>query len=93
MMKNSSQDLTHGSRPERELSENRPWQSRKNIGRSHRPTLFTSRGCDVAVMLFATDFEADEDKRVFMLAIVIGLNDHESGQEISLKIAQARLRI
>lgn len=63
----------------------------KHVAKVHRPTLLTSRGRGVAVVQSIGDFEASEEERAFMRAVVAGLNDLESGQEVSLKEAKARL--
>ena len=63
----------------------------KHVAKAHRPTLLTSRGRGVAVVQSVGDFEAAEEERSFMRAVVAGLNDLESGQEVSLKEAKARL--
>lgn len=63
----------------------------KNVAKAHRPTLLTSRGRGVAVVQSIGDFETAEEERAFMRAVVAGLNDLESGQEISLKDAKTRL--
>ena len=63
----------------------------KHVAQAHRPTLLTSRGRGVAVVQSIEDFEAAEEKRAFMRAVVAGLNDLESGDETSLKEAKARL--
>jgi len=63
----------------------------KHVAKVHRPTLLTSRGRGVAVVQSIGDFEAAEEERTFMRAVVAGLNDLESGQEVSLKEAKARL--
>ena len=58
---------------------------------AHRPALLTSRGRGVAVMQSLTDFEAAEDEPAFMQAVVAGLADLATGQELSLQQARARL--
>lgn len=63
----------------------------KHVAKAHRPTLLTSRGRGVAIVQSVSDFEAAEEERAFMRAVVAGLNDLESGQEVSLKEAKARL--
>jgi prevent-host-death family protein len=63
----------------------------KHVAKAHRPTLLTSRGRGVAVVQSVGDFEAAEEERAFMRAVVAGLNDLESGHELSLKDAKARL--
>jgi len=65
----------------------------KHVAKVHRPTLLTSRGRGVAVVQSIGDFEAAEEERAFMRAVVAGLNDLESGQEVSLKEAKARLAL
>ena len=63
----------------------------KNAAESHRPVLLTRRGCGVAVMQSVIDYEAAEEERVFMRAVVEGLSDLEAGREMSLPEAKARL--
>ena len=58
---------------------------------AHRPVLLTSRGRGVAVVQSVTDFEAAEEERAFMRAVVAGLADLEAGRELSLEEARARL--
>jgi len=63
----------------------------KHVTESHRPTLLTSRGRGVAVVQSISDYEAAEEERAFMRAVVAGLDDLESGQEVSLSDAKTRL--
>lgn len=63
----------------------------KHVAKAHGPTLLTSRGRGVAVVQSVDDFEAAEEERAFMRAVVAGLNDLESGHEVSLKEGKARL--
>ncbi|HET7267856.1 MAG TPA: type II toxin-antitoxin system Phd/YefM family antitoxin [Oleiagrimonas sp.] len=63
----------------------------RHVATAHRPTLLTSRGRGVAVVQSIGDFEAAEEERAFMRAVLAGLNDLESGQETSLQEAKARL--
>ena len=58
---------------------------------AHRPVLLTSRGRGVAVVQAVTDYEAAEEERAFMRAVVVGLADLEAGREVSLADAKARL--
>lgn len=58
---------------------------------AHRPILLTNRGRGVAVMQAVEDYERGEDERTFMRAIVAGLADLESGQELSLADARREL--
>jgi prevent-host-death family protein len=63
----------------------------KHATRAHRPVLLTSRGRAVAVVQSVTDYEAAEEERVFMRAVVTGLADLEAGREVSLTEAKKRL--
>lgn len=58
---------------------------------AHRPLLLTSRGRGVAVVQSVNAYEAAEEERAFMRAIVAGLADLEAGRELSLAEAKARL--
>ena len=58
---------------------------------AHRPVLITSRGRGVAVVQSVRDYEAAEEERAFMRAVVAGLADLEAGRELSLAQAKARL--
>ena len=63
----------------------------KHAAESHRPVLLTRRGRGVAVIQSVIDYEAAEEERVFMRAVVEGLSDLEAGREVSLLDAKARL--
>ncbi|MGK2925639.1 MAG: type II toxin-antitoxin system Phd/YefM family antitoxin [Lysobacterales bacterium] len=63
----------------------------KHATDAHRPVLITSRGRGVAVVQSVRDYEAAEDERAFMRAVVAGLADLEAGRELSLAEAKARL--
>jgi prevent-host-death family protein len=63
----------------------------KHAVEAHRPVLLTSRGRGVAVVQSVSDYEQAEEERAFMRAVVTGLADLESGQEVSLAEAKARL--
>ena len=63
----------------------------KHATDAHRPVLLTSRGRGVAVVQSVTDYEAAEEERSFMRAVVAGLADLEAGRELSLADAKARL--
>lgn len=63
----------------------------KHATDAHRPVLLTSRGRGVAVVQSLTDYEAAEEERAFMRAVVSGLGDLEAGRELSLADAKARL--
>jgi prevent-host-death family protein len=63
----------------------------KHATEAHRPVLLTSRGRGVAVVQSVNDYEAGEEERAFMRAVVAGLADLEAGRELSLADAKARL--
>jgi prevent-host-death family protein len=63
----------------------------RRVGESGRPVLLTSRGRGVAVVQNLPDFEAAEEQRDFMRAVVAGLFDLEEGREVSLEDAKSRL--
>ena len=63
----------------------------RHASEARRPVLLTSRGRGVAVVQSVTDFEAAEDERVFMRAVVAGLADLEAGREVSLAEVKERL--
>ena len=63
----------------------------KHVTDARRPVLLTSRGRGVAVVQSVTNFEAAEEERAFMRAVVAGLADLEAGRESSLREAKARL--
>jgi prevent-host-death family protein len=63
----------------------------KHATHTHRPVLLTSRGRGVAVVQSVSDYEAAEEERAFMRAVVTGLADLEAGRELSLAKARARL--
>lgn len=63
----------------------------KHATEVRRPVLLTSRGRGVAVMQSVTDFEAAQEERAFMRAVVAGLADLEAGRESSLAEVKARL--
>lgn len=60
---------------------------------SHRPMLLTSQGRGVAVLKGIADFEAKDEERQFMRAIVQGLLDLEEGREISLADVKQQLKL
>ena len=47
---------------------------------SRRPVLLTSRGRGVAVVQSVKDYEASEEERAFMRAVVDGLAEDDAGQ-------------
>ena len=65
----------------------------RQVADSRRPVLLTSRGRGVAVVQSIADYEAAEEEREFMRAVVQGLADIEAGREVSMQEVRARLRI
>lgn len=63
----------------------------KHVTTERRPALLTSRGRGVAVVQSLADFEASENERSFMRAVVAGLADLDAGREASLKQVKKRL--
>ncbi len=63
----------------------------RQVAESRRPVLLTSRGRGVAVVQSVAEFEAAEESRAFMRAVVEGLSDLEEGRELSLGEVKARL--
>ena len=61
------------------------------IAKVRRPALLTSRGRGVAVIQSVADYEASEEERAFMKAVVAGLADLDTGREVSLKEAEVKL--
>ena len=81
-----SQDIV----PLTDLKTN-PGRVVKHAAESRRPVLVTSRGRGVAVVQSVEEFEAADDERTFMRAVVEGLSDIEEGREVSLAEAKSRL--
>ncbi len=65
----------------------------KHVAESGRPVLLTSRGRGVAVVQSVAEFEASEEARAFMRAVVEGLADLEEGRELALRDVKLRLGI
>ena len=65
----------------------------RQVADSGRPVLLTSRGRGVAVVQSIADYEAAEEEREFMRAVVQGLADLEADREVSMREVRARLRI
>ena len=63
----------------------------RHAAESHRPVLLTRRGRGIAVVQSVADYEAAEEERAFMRAVVEGLADLETRRDISLLEAKARL--
>ena len=65
----------------------------RHAAESHRPVLLTRRGRGIAVVQSVADYEAAEEERAFLRAVVEGLADLEAGREMPLLEAKARLGI
>jgi prevent-host-death family protein len=63
----------------------------KRVAETGRPVLLTSRGRGVAVVQAVSDFEASQEEREFMRAVIEGLSDLDQGRELSLEDARRRL--
>ena len=63
----------------------------RHAAESHRPVLLTRRGRGIAVVQSVADYEAAEEERAFMRAVVEGLVDLETGRDVSLLETKARL--
>ena len=63
----------------------------RHAAESHRPVLLTRRGRGIAVVQSVADYEAAEEERAFMRAVVEGLADLETGRDVSLLETKARL--
>ncbi len=63
----------------------------RHVDETGRPVLLTSHGRGVAVMQGLSEFEAAQEEREFMRAVVAGLADLEAGRELSLEDVKRRL--
>lgn len=61
------------------------------VDATHRPVLLTSRGRGVAVVQSLHDYEAGEEERAFMRAVMQGIADIDAGRTVSLADAKKRL--
>lgn len=52
----------------------------RRVDETRRPVLLTSHGRGVAVIQSLTEFEAAQEEREFMRAVVIGLADIDAGR-------------
>ena len=68
-----------------------PGKVLRHVANAHRPVLLTNRGRGVAVVQSLADYEAAEEERAFMRAVVAGLADLDAGRELSMEEAQVRL--
>lgn len=65
----------------------------RRVDETGRPVLLTSHGRGVAVVQALSEFEAAQDEREFMRAVVAGLADIDAGRVISLDDAMRSLGI
>ena len=65
----------------------------RRIDETGRPVLLTSHGRGVAVVQALGEFEAAQEEREFMRAVVAGLADVEAGRVMSLDDAMRSLGI
>ncbi len=63
----------------------------RRTGETGRPVLLTSHGRGVAVMQGLSEFEAAQEERAFMRAVVAGLADLDEGREVPLTEVRRRL--
>ncbi len=63
----------------------------KHVAEARRPVLLTSHGRGVAVVQALRDYEAAENERAFMRAVVEGLADPDRGRVVSWADAKKRL--
>lgn len=65
----------------------------RHVDKTGRPVLLTSHGRGVAVVQALSEFEAAQDEREFMRAVVAGLADIEAGRTSSIEDVKLRLGI
>ena len=63
----------------------------RRIDESGRPALLTSHGRGVAVVQALSDYEAAQDEREFMRAVVAGLADIDAGRVVPMAEVKRRL--
>ena len=83
-----SEDVT----PVADLKVN-PARVVEHVTTVHGPVQLTKRDRSVAVIQSLSDYEAAEEERSFMRSVIAGLADLESGREVPLADAKARLGI
>ena len=65
----------------------------RRVDETGRPVLLTSHGRGVAVIQALSDFEAAQEERDFMRAVVTGLADVEAGRVSTLDEVARRLSL
>jgi prevent-host-death family protein len=63
----------------------------RHVDETGRPVLLTCHGRGVAVVQGLSEFEAAQEEREFMRAVVSGLADLEEGRDLSLAETKRRL--
>ena len=63
----------------------------RHVEKTHRPVLLTDRGHGVAVVQAVGDYEAVQEERSFMRAVVAGLADLQAGRDVPLAEVRAKL--
>ena len=63
----------------------------RRLDETRRPVLLTSHGRGVAVVQALSEFEAAQEERDFMKAVVAGLSDIEAGRVSTLEEVKRRL--
>lgn len=63
----------------------------RRIDETGRPALLTSHGRGVAVVQGLSAYEAAQDEREFMRAVVAGLADIEAGRVVPMEDVKSRL--
>jgi prevent-host-death family protein len=63
----------------------------RRVDETGRPVLLTSHGRGVAVVQSLSDYEAVQEERDFMRAVVAGLADIDAGRVVSLDEVKSRL--
>ena len=68
-----------------------PGRVMRQIDETGRPVLLTSHGRGVAVVQGLSDYEAAQEEREFMRAVVAGLADIDAGRVVPLAEVKRRL--
>ena len=63
----------------------------RRVAETGRPVLLTSHGRGVAVVQSLSDYEAAQEEREFMRAVVAGLADMDAGRVVPLADVKRRL--
>ena len=63
----------------------------RRVAETGRPILLTSHGRGVAVVQALSDYEAAQEERAFMRAVVAGLADVDAGRVVPLADVKRRL--